>query len=341
MAVTFDFLLVFGAVAALRPFLADAAGPRWRAAGSAALLVALAAGFWFVHQPPYWGRRDDPKVVARTGAAEGIYRTLHDDNKKGAAGVYVTMRGTINRDVLDYLAARDGDESLNFAHEGIWVTLDDIRRQFDAADYVVAAEPGNDEVEASFPSTKLLGESLALVRSNPAFELLRAFPAPGGTQYFVFRRAGGFGGLREADGLWVEEGPYPQWGLPVVRWGLGPRTRLTVEAPRQGRYRLTAKAQSQLPRQQMVVRVDGVEVGRFDFTETGRFYDLQFPLDLGPGRHEIELAYSDWSKNPVRPEAVLYQGLRVVPDGTGAPDAAAGPAAGPSTRPATTPTTNP
>ena len=42
------------------------------------------------------------------------------------------------------------------------------------------------------------------------------------------RSWGPFTGWRALTGLGPQEGPFPQWNLPVVRWGTGAETRLQV-----------------------------------------------------------------------------------------------------------------
>ncbi len=53
-------------------------------------------------------------------------------------------------------------------------------------------------------------------------------PTPAGLS--AGRGNGAFAGWRAASGLGAVEGPYPQWNLPLICWGHGPATRLTIPA---------------------------------------------------------------------------------------------------------------
>jgi len=193
------------------------------------------------------------------------------------------------------------------------------RQEIERADFVVAAEPGVVEFAEQHPSTKLLATTLAMVRGNDAFQLVRTVASRSGKSFYVFERGPAFGGWTASDNLDVIEGPYPQWNLPRVRWGLFPATALVVDAPAAGRFTLTASARAPMDDQTISVFVDGQPIGQEKLGPRDTFMDIRLPMDLAAGEHRIELRFEKWEQADApdsRQRTVLFERLRMdAPDG--------------------------
>jgi hypothetical protein len=198
---------------------------------------------------------------------------------------------------------------------------DDMQRylpELESADFVLVGESGNSETFTNLPGGRIQEQLLAVVRSRPDYVERAAFPTLTGKPYFIFERIGPFFGWSAMEGFLDEEGPYPQWELPVVRWGRGPVSRLAVEDQHGGRRRLVSRCRSDFNGQVMTIRLDGTEIGRHAFTETGRFDQIEIPLVLAPGAHGVELDYAVSDSSPTGlNRAVLFEVLRLVPEGRG------------------------
>ena len=133
--------------------------------------------------------------------------------------------------------------------------------------------------------------------------------------------ARGFDGTRALEGLAPPEGPYPQWDLPQVRWGLGPVTLLEVNVPPPGGARLVLDARAEFGGQTMRFSVGGRRLSEVKFFASGAFERFEISLDLQPGVHEIKISHSHWrepSETDSRPLAVLFRTILLLPPHEGA-----------------------
>src|SRR5258708_35617056 len=86
--------------------------------------------------------------------------------------------------------------------------------------------------------------------------LLRRAPPAAAPEWFApFHPMLEFSGWRALSGFGRIEGPYPQ--LPVVRWGLGPASRLAFSADAGGTAMLELSGQSAVAGQAVDVLLDG------------------------------------------------------------------------------------
>jgi len=110
------------------------------------------------------------------------------------------------------------------------------------------------------------------------------------------------------EGLDRVEGPYPQYNLPSVQWGCGPKTRLYVQASQAASVCFQLYGRNQLSGQVLRVRVNGKEAARFTPEPGEQFTPMSCNVFLHKGENEITIAYSRWNSFPGddRPLAVLY-----------------------------------
>jgi hypothetical protein len=119
-----------------------------------------------------------------------------------------------------------------------------------------------------------------------------------------------FSGWTHASGLGSLEGPYPDWGLPVVRWGLDRQTRLGFQGSG-ARMTLVAEGRPHMPAQVLVVLVNGQEAARHVYSGRGGFESLKVTFDSQPGPNEVVLEYGAAEVVEGRPLAVLFKTLRI------------------------------
>src|SRR5690606_16809008 len=113
-----------------------------------------------------------------------------------------------------------------------WVdSIDRWKPLIERADAIIATEEGIGPplvferygAADPLPYAELQDEVIEAIEARGDFELVASFPAgPNQRRYLVYRRISGFGGFEHAEGLKPTEGPYPEWGLPTVRWGQAP-----------------------------------------------------------------------------------------------------------------------
>lgn len=138
-------------------------------------------------------------------------------------------------------------------------------------------------------------------------------PVPPKTEMVYFNKfklyTYAFNGWRAQSGLADLEGPYPQWNLGAVRWGLHPSTHLIADRPEGGTYILecVAKAETVLT---MTIEVAGKKVLEHTFNEPSKFENLSAEFELPPGG-EITLNYSHGAPIKEKPMSVLFKALRL------------------------------
>lgn len=221
----------------------------------------------------------------------------------------------LNADTLGYYALKRRRDEMRFADALLSDAPDQIAARIDASDGVLLFTPDYPDVIPWLPSSRSEYRVRAAehVMRDPQLNIALTLPSLAGAgQVQLYLRKPAFQVGTEATGFGLVEGPYPQWGLPIVRWGLGPASRFTIadEEP----TRLLLQAQTPHPNQVMTVIVDGVELMRFSFRGVDR--PEQIVVELPPARgsrRSVELRYSAWtagSASDPRKMAVLFRGIQ-------------------------------
>lgn len=158
-------------------------------------------------------------------------------------------------------------------------------------------------------------------------ELLDRLPAPeaAATSVQVIRTlevaapesagsTGYFSGFKEIEGLQPLEGPFPGAFLPIFRWGLAPRTVLSVTSPQARTARLRLECLTYLDAQSFAILLNGEELPRFTFPRENQKEIVERSLALRAGDNRIEFAYhrSLQTKADPRRLAVIFLAIQVV-----------------------------
>jgi len=317
IGIAFQVLLLFSAVLACRLMVTrpevrpQNSGRGAEVLGRAALVVVVLLGLWLAKFPSALGVRGSEAVESRNRLVRSVYATLKERAGYRKSSTFVTTFGTVNSETLRFLALQEG-AALTFLDQALVDDLPAYVGDLERADFAVASEPGSGEVPAWLPSSKVEGQTLALIQSNPDFVQIASLPTLTGKRYYIFERLPKFSGWTALTGMGEVEGPYPQWNLPKVRWGLGPATLLAVDAAQAGRMRLVMSCYAHVPNQAISVRLDGRRIALHALPVAGKAYRFETLLDLSRGPHKIELVYKDSVRDPSsRLLAALFTELRL------------------------------
>jgi len=123
-----------------------------------------------------------------------------------------------------------------------------------------------------------------------------------------------FVGWEDASGLRSLEGPYPEWNLPVVRWGIWPRTEIRFESDGNLLILSMVCGPHHLLRQDIIVLLNGEQIARYGFDGSFEFSDIRAPLAPSAGGNMLTLQYqSRDTADPEQPLALLFKSLRILP----------------------------
>jgi hypothetical protein len=309
---TFDFMLIFTALYALVWIVRE----MQHKGSQATVAIMLLAGLAVSHFPPVLYIPGGANSIARRRIVDQLYAAMRSQGIGSGPRVFMTTTGFVNASVLDHLSLKQGLPPFNFSEISFSGNQSDFKSEIDKADFVIASEQGNSEAYGGFiPSGNIQDQTLALVRDSGEFEEVAEFPTLNPKRYFLFKRIAPFEGWESIEGLGALEGPYPNWILPQVRWGYGPRSILSLGVDRSGDYRISAWGRAVVPGLEMTVKVDGREIGRHVFANDRDFDRFTFELPLESGKHQVELSYTKWSTGAEKPMAVLFKAMRLVPVG--------------------------
>jgi len=125
----------------------------------------------------------------------------------------------------------------------------------------------------------------------------------------IFVQRGLFSAPVETGGLRPGEGPHPQFGLPRVRWGLMPGTRLRLRALRPFTLRVTLILTSDLPGQILGLEVNGSLLREIPLKPTRQFTSVAFQCKMQTGENTVRIGYAlrhPFEATDPRPRTVLY-----------------------------------
>ncbi|MGH7264692.1 MAG: hypothetical protein ACREMB_07530, partial [Candidatus Rokuibacteriota bacterium] len=303
---TFATLLLFVGVLLLRRLFAP--GRLGAALGWAAVLLALLA----VQMPPALGTKSDARVVSDNRVERAVYRAILEHAGENGATVFVASAANLNADLLQFRARVD-QAALTFHGIPLSGDLDEYRGRIATSDYVVAGDKGAFRENPRLPGRALQDTLVAELAGDPGFSRLATVPTADGLSIYVFGRKPAFGGWIRARGLGPLEGPFPQAGNRMVRWGLGPATSLTV-ASAAARAGVIAFSGVAMGTDQVVdVVVNGRSLGRTTFRRGRRFKTVELPVTWREGENRVELRYPPSASEPTDSPArtVLFKALRV------------------------------
>ncbi len=289
----------------------------------ACLVAALVGAAASLPLRPVYGRRSDPVMAARHDMHVGIVNCIRQQMKPNQKPlVFVTtLSHGVNGSILAWHARKAG-MSCTFDDDCWSDDLERQQRRFDAANFVVTSvattDQGKEWVEVH-PSGKVARDLDRMIRARQDFAEVGSFSFMGAVTYSLFARKGLFDGWKDKEGLCPEEGPYPQWNLPIVRWGVGHDTRLEFECKKDTPMHLLISGRPGVPNQVLTVFLDGERIREYTFPSNGAsFMDLDISMRASSGVHELTLHYAACYSGSGAKAAVLFKQLQIVPDSNAA-----------------------
>jgi hypothetical protein len=307
---------------AMTVYLARSATTRGRRLESALLIVTVVVGVlafqW--HSTIRYGPADAARFIDIRERHNRVTEVLNSLVTHGMSYGKVYVVGTtlyLNAENLRYYALKSRLDGLAFVDD---LFSDDLRAAttaIDGSDAVILFSADHSEVSRALPSgdAKLVGEIAKYIEGDAHLTralTLESLDGVGETHVFVRRPAFEMGG--HARGFGAIEGPYPQWNLTRVRWGLGPSSSFVVPGSLHS-SRLLLVAQTPHKTQVVTVLVDGHEVKRHEFVGTDAPEEIIAGLPDAGGRDRlVELVYSKWNPgNALDPRkmAVLFRRIQL------------------------------
>jgi hypothetical protein len=322
LALPFQTLLVFGGLLALREvrlWLATRAGDRPARTATFAMLVAgLAVGLW-TFDFRFYRDVDRNSGTGRAGemfAHDAVAHAWYDEIARRSRGRTTTLLfangvGLLNENVVGFWSIRDGLDLRLVVP--VPTKAEDVKPYLRRADLVLAMDRDCGLGIDIEPRNRLLDDQLALVRAEPTLREVARFRVPEtGKHAYLFQSVvgrGGFEGWSAGPGVGAEEGPYPQWQMPRVRWLAAPRATLRARCS-PGPALLTAHAHSPMGTTARVL-VDGVEAGVLKVRPAGDWVRCALPLTLPRGDETVTLEFDAGTPGQ---GVVLMKELRLGPD---------------------------
>jgi hypothetical protein len=136
-------------------------------------------------------QRDSPAVLARNRTMSGLIDALRNEDVKKDEAVFLTTTGYVSVNTLRYEFLKRRLPLPRFYE--LLVSKPDASpfpQLMDRAAFVIATDPGNDEVFYTAPSAFVQAETLAMVEHNPAFVEVARFNTWRGKHYYLFGRVG-------------------------------------------------------------------------------------------------------------------------------------------------------
>lgn len=180
----FQYFVLVLALAASAHLLSAVRNPTARMAALIATAGVVAA---------CWPVSRDQITEAQWRQRKAGFSLLLDRLYAGSAGprerVFLTSAGYLSVNALWYQFVKSGRSSPRIEDLALLDALDDYRARIAAADWVIAAEPGNADVAAFLPSTRVIAQTLEIARGDAGLKAIARIPSGSGGGYWLFHRA--------------------------------------------------------------------------------------------------------------------------------------------------------
>jgi hypothetical protein len=294
----------------LGPLSAGAAWWSWRW-GPVAGLACL--GLFCFRWPGGWGDAGSPHYQGIQQVMDDIHRTLaeHSGDK---ASVFLAEGIYPNSWTLRFRALAEGRAGLTFWDCHTVFDPAYYLAQIEQADFVLATDASRATNFYTFPCLAIQPQLLRHLEERKDFTEVGRFYCVGWGGYRLFQRQRNFSGYHDCVGLLRPEGPYPEHGLPQVRWGIHTKTRLVRQQATEHPVTLVLRARPNRHVRAMAICVNGQQEAHHVFTGPDTFDTLRVPLRLGAGHQTVELRYDFQPGGPAPPPySVLFSLLRLEP----------------------------
>lgn len=265
-------------------------------------LAAMAVWQLFLVAPVCW-YAPSPEARPPLDVNRRILETLVPLGRPAATGeprqVFLALAGSVSAPTLEWLALKARQPFLFFDNH----RASDAEELIDSArsaDFVVIARGDSAPYMAWLPSNRLQTKVRSVLdaegfrlrasfeTSGASIDLLEAPGRIGLAQYELSAS-----GVAGASGFLSPEGPYPQWRLGRVQWGLYPESRIPL--PGNGARRLVLRASVRCDRGRRIEgRINGRVVGTHVQSHAG-FADFEWTLDVAEDGGFLTLGYDGFA----------------------------------------------
>ena len=284
-----------------------------RSMAASALAIALMAFSLAEFRTPWAGHGGSPVTVAEASAKHRMLAettdALHAMFPQGGTVALVAIAMHLNATVVNFDNVQRQRRPHSFVSLATHGDAAAYRAALLRADAAIAFAP-DAEVIPWLPSAALRQQFLDDLKGNPDWMLVRTIEDRKGVgPIYLFRRTPLLGETLDVKGFDPIEGPYPQWNLPKVRWGLGPGSTIAAAGPANAKARLVIEVSAPMEGQTMTLTMDGQALGAFPAPTGTAFqrHDIEFTYPAS-GKATFVIAYA---KNAAR--AVLFKRLKIEP----------------------------
>jgi hypothetical protein len=296
--------IALGAIAVMRSLIG--AG---RIAATVGLALVLLA-FSLTEFATPWARHGksalDPEYVeAKNRMAAEMVEAVHQNALTGAKIVQAQAAQYMNESTIAFLMVQRRLDPIRPLSFYLHDRPEPYRAALDYADAAIAFA-SDAEYLRWLPSSGI-GKQFLSDLNREGWLLVRTIGDRKGVgPVYLFRRSS-LGETLPLKGFGPVEGPYPQWGLPKVRWGLGSESAITASGRAGESAELVFEVRAPMPEQSVAVTIDGAQIGSFSVPNGAGFrtYSVRFVFPTS-GKAVLGLAYARPAER-----AVLYRRLRV------------------------------
>ncbi len=261
-------------------------------------LAALAGWQLFLVAPVQWyapAPEARPPLDVNRRILETLVRLGRPAGAEEPRQVFLALAGSVSAPTLEWLALKARQPFLFFDNH----RASDAEELIDSArtaDFVVIARGDSAPYMAWLPANRMQTKVRSVLDAE-GFRLLKSFETSGtpidlleapsriGLGRYELSASGGEG----ASGFLAPEGPYPQWRLGRVQWGLYPESRIPL--PGNGARQLVLRASVRCDRGRRIEgRINGRVVGTHVQSHAG-FADFEWTLAVGGDDSFLVLAY--------------------------------------------------
>lgn len=234
-----------------------------------------------------------------------------------APTIFVSFAGYVNSDTLRWIGYRE-HFLINPMSTALTNDLEAARSSAMAADYVVIPNQARANYNLQLPSAVIQTVFFKWIVNNPVFEPMQGLNPE--RHYFIFRNKTlretrinqatvKVDGLPTLDGFLQEEGPYPMWSLPKVRWMSKKEARLCIFEGGGGRHLLTLRMRPNVSGVLEIFNNGKVPIGKIRL-QRDVFQDAVFEFDATESPLCVDFLLQP-SENPRSDRLVLFSRIEL------------------------------
>jgi hypothetical protein len=235
--------------------------------------------------------------------------------------IFVSFAGEVNAYSMQWLALQES-MPLQFSDLHTLNDLGAYKGAISESDFVVVADEDAAGIYRLQPSYTVQKPVLDFLRTQPDLEEIMTLKTSNDVANGYIRLFANHSRLQKGEftvilphpvsGFLPPEGPYPQWKLPMVRWGLYPESEIFLPDKLSGNVTINLSARGQ---KGIAMGVTLNKIGFFHHVFiTDSFEDITIPVTVTPGKKVIGLTYdkviTDGKDKYDR--TILFQNIRIM-----------------------------